>query len=71
MPNRDKAQNTNKTHVLFMVADTKSSPILGLKTSSNLTLIKRVMKIVMFKIILKVMVTVLEKLGYCPVFTIL
>ena len=29
------------THVLFIVADTKSSPILGLKTSSNLNLIKR------------------------------
>ena len=39
-----KHENT-VTHVLFIVADTKSSPILGLKTSSNLNLIKRIMKI--------------------------
>ena len=39
-----KHKNT-VTHVLFIVADTKSSPILGLKTSSNLNLIKRIMKI--------------------------
>ena len=39
-----KHKNT-VTHVLFSVADTKSSPILGLKTSSNLNLIKRIMKI--------------------------
>ena len=39
-----KHKNT-VTHVLFIGADTKSGPILGLKTSSNLNLIKRVMKI--------------------------
>ena len=39
-----KHKNT-VTHVLFIVADTKSSPILGLKTSSNLNLIKRIRKI--------------------------
>ena len=39
-----KHKNT-VTHVLFIVADTKSSPALGLKTNSNLDLIKRVMKI--------------------------
>ena len=33
------------THVLFTIADTKSGPILRLKTSSNLNLIKRVMKV--------------------------
>ena len=39
-----KHKNT-VTHVLFIAADTKSSPILGLKTSSDLNLIKRVMKV--------------------------
>ena len=39
-----KHKNT-VTHVLFIVADTKSSPILSLETSSNLNLIKRIMKI--------------------------
>ena len=39
-----KHKNT-VTHVLFIVTDTKSSPILGLKTSSNLNLIKRAMKV--------------------------
>ena len=39
-----KHKNT-VTHALFVVADTKSSPILGLKTSSNLNLIKKVVKV--------------------------
>ena len=39
-----KHKNT-VTHVLFIVADTKSRPVLGLKTSWNLNLIKRAMKI--------------------------
>ena len=40
-----KIQHKNTvTHVLFIVVDTKSNPILGLNTSSNLNIMKRVMK---------------------------
>ena len=44
MHSNDKAQEYSDT-CLFIVADIKSSPILDLKTSSNLNLIKRVMKV--------------------------
>ena len=41
-----KIKHKNRvTHVFLIVTDTRSTPILGLKTSSNLNFVKRVMKV--------------------------